>query len=215
MNQGQWIIIGISFVLVAWYFGANIYNRQKGIKTYRWLRRGLATLGKIDQAGWLGSSSSGASLIVNKPAKPFRMIAASFLLETREILPWWLFNCLKGKREQVVIQVNFRKQPKLTVVANREAYRQQETQFKTERMEQYRQLTTQQGFQIQYSGDQDDPWLAGLNKFLESNGKSVQRITLQPETPQLVVKSGISSLLNESAESFFNDLKLLGSLPEY
>jgi hypothetical protein len=214
LNTGQWVIIGISAILVVWYFGANLYNRQKGVKTYRWLRKGLSTLGKIDQAGWLGSSSSGASLLVNKPSPPFRVIETSFLLETREILPWWIYNLSQGKHEHLLIKANLRKKPRQTIIIYRPEEAKKALKLLSDGGTQIESSNPPEGFRILFSEKEDEPGLNEIGKFLEWAGNSVQRITLQPEAPHLIVQAGISPILEIPAEDFFNRLKFVWVSPE-
>jgi len=211
MNLGQWIVIGISVFFLGWYFGANLYNRRLGLKTYRWLRKGLSVLGNIDQAGWLGSSSSGARLQIGKPKKPFRTIETSFFLETREILPWWAFNRLLGKRENVTIRITLHKAPIQTFVVCREIDQAKVTQ----KLDQtFKKVNAAQGFCVLISGQPDDQWIGLLNQFLESGGKLVQRIILQPQPPHCVVTAALKPLLNSPAEAFFKGVASLWSYPE-
>ncbi len=106
MNTGQWIVIGLCGFLFLWYLGWNIFNSRRGIATYYWLRKFLSRTGEISQAGWLGSSSSGARLGVERGRKPFCQVEATFWLESREFLPMRIIHLLQGKEELVAIQAS-------------------------------------------------------------------------------------------------------------
>jgi hypothetical protein len=74
VNLGQQIVIIISVFLVVWYLIFATINRRRGIALFYWLREGLQTLGEIDDVSWIGSSGSGAHLVVGKAQKPFQRI---------------------------------------------------------------------------------------------------------------------------------------------
>jgi hypothetical protein len=111
MDLGQTIVVYLGIFLILWYAVALIYNRRLGIRTYRWLQPGVATLGKITQAKWLGSSGSGARIGVAQAKHPFRQAEVAFLLETRELLPLWLLNRLRGIRDSLVVRAQLRSVP--------------------------------------------------------------------------------------------------------
>lgn len=208
MSLGQWSVIGCCTFLVIWYFGANLYNRQLGIKTYRWLRQGLRVLGAIDQAGWLGSSSSGARMLIRRPKKPFRAIESSFLLETREIIPWWMYKRWIGQREQMTLRATLRKAPHQTVMVFKEGDRLKSIQKLDQSFE---RVDAPPGFSIFVSGQPDELLLEALYKFLKGVGSPIHSIILQPQPPQLALTASIKPLLRTSPEAFFQGVASLWS----
>src|SRR3990170_7569395 len=111
MDLGQQIAIYLWVFLLLWYIAAAAYNRRRGVRAYRWLRPGLAKLGPISDARWIGSSGSGARLVVGKADRPFRQVEAAYLLETRELLPLWLINRLRGRRDALILRADLRSSP--------------------------------------------------------------------------------------------------------
>lgn len=111
MDLGQTIVIVLSVFMGVWYLVGSIINRRRGVDTYRWLRDGLQRFGKISEAKWIGSSASGARMVIDKPQAPFRRIETIFLMNSREIMPLWLFNLLRGKSDELVLKANLRKTP--------------------------------------------------------------------------------------------------------
>ena len=111
MNTGQWIAISLSALFGAWYAVGAIINRRRGVAIYRWLRTGLEQVGKISEAKWIGSSGSGARLVVDKGKKPFRRVEVVFLLESREIMPIWLFNRLRKKQDEMILKATLTQVP--------------------------------------------------------------------------------------------------------
>jgi len=207
MDLGQWIVIILSFFLAAWYLGANIFNRRKGITTYYWLRRGLEKLGKITEAEWLGSSGSGAKLVVGKAAKPFGKIEAIYMLETREILPFWIVNHLRGKRDEIIVKATLRSTPKQEFEVGRTGDRQFASLQSDETMDSFEQVPAPEGFQILWHGHKDEQRIEQLIAFLSQEGVSVQRISMHRKIPHLVINARLKPLIDSPAESFFTKLQ--------
>ena len=111
MDLGQTIIIGLSIFLGLWYIIGSITNRRRGLETFRWLREALGTTGKVDEARWIGSSGSGARLTVSKANRPFQRIEVVFLLDSRELLPLWLVNLMRGKQDEMILKATLRSLP--------------------------------------------------------------------------------------------------------
>ena len=111
MNQGQIIVIVISAFMGVWFFLGSVYNRRRGMAVFNWLRSGIEQFGKLSEARWIGSSGSGARLVIGQAKSPYQRIEIVFLLESREILPLWLFNHLRGKRDEMIMKANLRSVP--------------------------------------------------------------------------------------------------------
>lgn len=201
-DLGQWIVIGLSAFLFIWYFSANSLNRRSGIATYRWLYRGLETVGKVSIAEWIGSSNMGARLTVKKAAKPFRHVEARYLLEPREFLPYWLYSCLKGKRDEVVIQVTLRAAPKANFeITNREI------EYPIKNPLAGNQVS--QGSQDVHTDPEEAHLRNTLETFLTEYGPSVEKIIVQREAPHLTIHARIKLLLRSPADSYFRTLLTL------
>jgi hypothetical protein len=111
VDLGQWIIVGFSIFLGAWYVIASVINRRRGVATFQWLRTGLEKYGKVSAAKWIGTAASGARLAIEGAKAPFRRIEAVFLLDSREILPLWLFNLLRRKSDELLLKTTLRRVP--------------------------------------------------------------------------------------------------------
>jgi hypothetical protein len=196
LDLGQWIVIGLSGFLFLWYILASSANRNRGIATYRWLRQGLETLGKVSRAEWIGGSNVGARVIVSKPAKPFRRVEAYYRLEPREFLPYWLYSYLSGKRDEVIIRVTLRMIPKGALEIRRIPARKNVTVKKR----------VQQDFQI-VEGDLNDLILmAKVEKFLGNHSSTVKKIILRDQAPHIELHAQQKSLLSASPDEYFKEI---------
>lgn len=207
MDLGQWIVIGLSALLGIWFGVASIYNRRRGVSTYHWLREGLSSQGKISEAAWIGSSGSGARLVVGKADTPFRRIEVIFLLESREILPLWLFNRFRRKLDEMILKSDLRSMPSQEIEVARErdqAARSLEEQAQTTGRE---RIEAPEGFVITARGVKSGVFTERLNSFLVNYGQAIKRISVQRKSPQLMVQAELPSLRESEAELFFVALK--------
>lgn len=207
MNLGQQIVIIISVFLVVWYVIFATINRRRGIGMYYWLREGLQTLGDIAEARWIGSSGSGARLVVDKADKPFQRIEMIYLLESREILPLWIFNRLRGKRDEIILKASLRNPPSLEVEVARSGDRQFHDLVDKEQKKPYNLLPDSEPFVIAQRGQPDESWLGRLGEFLERYEDNLFRISLQRDSPHLILRSYLPDPERENAEAFFGDLR--------
>lgn len=106
------IVGGLGILLAVWYLFASIYNRRRGIAIYNWLRAGLETLGGKVSGRWLGSSGSGAELRIQDANPPFKALDIIYLLASRELLPLFLVNLLRGKRDRLIVKMTLRFNPR-------------------------------------------------------------------------------------------------------
>ena len=202
LDLGQWVVIALSAFLFLWYFAANTLNRQRGIATYRWLHRSLDSVGKVSIAEWIGSSNMGARLVVKKAAKPFGRVEARYLLEPREFLPYWLFSRLKGKRDQVVIQVTLRYALKANFEIN-----EREIEHQANKPPAGDQVL--QGSQNAHTDPEEAHLRTVLETFLSEYGSTTEKIIVRREAPHLTIHARIKPLLHSPAESYFKTLLTL------
>jgi hypothetical protein len=105
MDLGQWIVIGLSVGMVAWFFGASSYNRQREEKAFRWIYRGLKRHGEPEPLGRAGSRARLPGLEVSTASGPFRKIVVLYRLERRENPPLWIFQHMQGKRDELEVKL--------------------------------------------------------------------------------------------------------------
>lgn len=207
MNLGQQIVIIISVFLVLWYLVFATINRRRGIAMYYWLREGLQKLGEIDEASWIGSSGSGARLVVSKAQKPFQRIEMIYLLESREILPLWVFNRLRGKRDEIILKATLRNTPVLEVEVARTGDRQFRDLIDKEQKKPYTSMPSREPFVVAQRGRPDEAEMQRLGDFLERYKTNLFRISLQRTSPHLILRSYLPDPKAESAEDFFVALR--------
>ena len=209
MDLGQQIIIAMGVFLAGWYGVFLVLNRRRGIATYYWLREGLqAAVGDVTGASWVGSSAAGARLGVKKAQAPFRQMEAVFLLESREILPLWIFDLLRGKRDELILTATLRTPPKQEFEVARKGGRRFKRLVSEDQKRPYEWASGLDGFEIVRRGSKDSAeTMERLAAFLEQHGAAVRQISLQRKSPHLVLRVALSSLKAAPAGEFFTTLQ--------
>jgi hypothetical protein len=207
MNAGQQIVIGLCVFLFLWFIVFNYLNRRRGISAYRWLRQGLEkVIGEVTEASWIGSSASGAHLVVAKARGPFRSMEVIYLLVSREILPLWIFNRLRGKRDELIIKASLKQVP----VEEVEVAPPQDKEFVSllarEQKRPYERIPIHPEFEVGRRGRKNPRGINALQNLLERYPEAIQRISLQRVAPQLVVRVALPSIVSQSADEFLSAL---------
>lgn len=94
------IVVAVAFGLLASYFLGIQQNRRRGRVLARGLVAGFAGLRASPKIQWLGSSAF--QVTTERALDGFRHLTIIVVLEPREILPFWLFNRLRGRRDMLV-----------------------------------------------------------------------------------------------------------------
>lgn len=200
MDIGQWIVIVLSVVMGVWFMIGSVVNRRRGVETYKWFQKQLEPLGKITESRWIGTSGSGARMVVGKPARPYQRVEVVFLLDSREILPLWAFNLLRGKQDEMVLKANLRTAPGEEVEVRRARGRA----FPRQTPEAPPQETAVDGgFEVTRRG-KGKPFSPGqLEGFLREYGEAILSISVKKQMPHLIVRASLPPLRAEEASGFF------------
>jgi hypothetical protein len=206
MDLGQTIVVYLGIFLILWYAVALIYNRRLGIRTYRWLQPGVATLGKITQAKWLGSSGSGARIGVAQAKHPFRQAEVAFLLETRELLPLWLLNRLRGIRDSLVVRAQLRSVPQGELEILPQGHSRFGDLLTESKQNPWAMLDRElpAGLQAAARGRNTDNMLESAKALLNEVGPGIRRLSLARTAPHLILDMKIAQLRSAPSERFFN-----------
>lgn len=206
MNLGQYVVIGLSIFLGLWYIIGSSTNRKRGLETFRWLRDGLETTGKVTEARWIGSSGSGARLTVGKANRPFQRIEVVFLLDSRELLPLWLVNLLRGKQDEMILKANLRSMPTSEIEVGHSDSREIKSLLSDKQASPYQTSSTAADFEILSKRRVSDAQTAQLQSFIQQYQGSIKRISLKKQMPHLVLRANLPPMREKNLEEFFKDL---------
>jgi len=201
VNIGQILVIALSALLGVWYFGGAWVNRKRGVATYYWLREGLqAVVGAIGEARWLGSASAGGRLAVPEAKAPFRTVEAIFTLEAREMLPWWLIQRLRGRRDSLIIRASLRHRPPLLLVT---------AQADQTAPEGYQAHDAPAGLRLFAADGVSAAQIRALQSFLETYATGLKTLSCEAKRPHLVLQIDLAALQanDQPAAAFFSALR--------
>ncbi len=205
LSTGQRILIIVALLMVLWYVIGTWYSRRKGIRTFNWLREGLHLLGEQLQAGWIGSAASGARIAVNKPNPPFRQLETTFLLESRELLPVWVVNLLRGRRDELIIKAHLRslRQGEIEVAP---AGSRLARSLRQEAQSSWRWQEGPHSLYIAHRGRDGEALSVAALPFLRSYGRSVRRFSWRRDRPHVLIQMRLAGLTDFSCSGFVTDL---------
>jgi hypothetical protein len=99
--EGQ-LVIGLSVLVLVWYFLGQHALRRRGLAVLQWVRAGVSILGENPKLRWLGSAAF--QLTIEHPAPPFQALSVTVVLEPREIFFLWLVNRFRRRRDLMVVR---------------------------------------------------------------------------------------------------------------
>ncbi len=112
LGPGEWAVIFFSFILIVAYGWGYYRNKLRAAEVVRWLREGMGFWGEVRPGERLTGFVAGGRLVVPRARAPFRRLEATFVLEPRENPVFWLAHRLRGKRDLLVLHVDFRTAPR-------------------------------------------------------------------------------------------------------
>ncbi len=116
-DPGFVAVIVLTMLLAAGFVYGAIRNRRLLELYLHALRPIILRHARKASARRLGTS--GYRVIATDVRPPFRQIDALIYVQPREILPYWLFNRLRGRGDRVYLQVSLRRSPRLALQAGR------------------------------------------------------------------------------------------------
>jgi hypothetical protein len=207
MDLGQRIVIILFIFLAIWYLIGSIINRRLGVSVFEWLRTGLGQLGKISEARWIGSSGSGARIVVAQAGAPFQRVEVVYLMESREILPLWLFNRIRGKRDEMVIRANLRSAPLQELEAARHSSREFQRVLSNPETKSFELLPNHMGFELARRGRNDVQATEKFKELLNKHQDAITQVSLQRQAPHLILRALIPPLRSNPSGVFFEDIR--------
>jgi hypothetical protein len=205
LTSSQRILLVLALVMLLWYVIGLWYSRRKGIRTLNWLHEGVQALGGQVHADWFGSAASGARVVVIKADPPFRQLEITYLLESRELLPVWLMNLLRGKRDELTLKAHLRS-PRQGAIEVAPSRNRLEQLLRQNGRTSWHWQEGPHGLHIAYRGGQGKTLSAAVLPFLQSYGPYLNRFSLERKQPQLLLQLRLAGLTDRQSADFFKDL---------
>ncbi|MBN1814801.1 MAG: hypothetical protein JXA14_23380, partial [Anaerolineae bacterium] len=177
-------------------------NRRRGQRLFRWLKEGWDVLGGEVESGWIGSPAAGARVNVVHADPPFRRLELTLLLENREILPLWLFDHLRGRRDRLIIRATLRSSRRSEIEigsARRRAARR--------RQEPWEWQAGPHRLAIAYQGPGAQQQIVALEPWLQTYGAHLRRFYWRKRDPHILLEINLSELLALPSETFLDNLQ--------
>lgn len=204
--QPETIVVGFGIFLALWYLVASIYNRRRGIAVYRWLHDGLEDLGGEVSGRWIGSSGSGAELKITGINPPFRDLQVIYLLASRELLPLFLVDLARGKRDRVIIKATLKANPDAELEAVR-ARSGLAHAMRSEKNRPWAITEAPQGFLLGGRGSAD-PLRTATLPLLEKYAAQIIQVSWAKKAPHLIAILSLDGLFQKggSADGLYDDI---------
>jgi len=161
----------------------------------------------VTEAKWIGSSGSGARLTVGKANRPFQRVEVVFLLDSREILPLWLFNLLRNKSDEMILKANLRSRPFGEVEVGRPGTKEIKTILSATERPPFSLENHVAGLDVYTRGKLNEDQTAQLTAFIEKYSPALMRLSLQRGMPHLILRLRLPPMREAGYEDFFEDLK--------
>jgi hypothetical protein len=194
-----WILLA---VLAGGYLLGSWLNRRRSKELGLWLQAGLGVLGGQTRWKWIGTMSSGAQVTIVGATRPFRQGEILYLLLTREFLPLWGIELLRGKRDLMVLRAELTARParEFEVVPMHGSLRAALDRGAGDVPWRWQEMPAGLGFASH--GSADGRSAAAVRRFLETYGPYVQRLSLRERSPQLILFAHMSGLERRPSKAF-------------
>jgi hypothetical protein len=199
-----WILLA---VLAGGYLLGTWLNRRRSKSLGLWLQAGLGVLGGQTQWKWIGTMSSGAQVAITSAGKPFRQAEVLYLLLTRELLPLWGIELLRGKRDLLVLRAELRSKPtyEFEVVPMRGGQRATLDRNPGKRTWRWQEMPA--GLGMATHDDTNPQSVDAVRAFLDRYGAFVQHLSLRERNPHVIVVARLTGLEAGPAREFLTAVR--------
>ncbi|RME90079.1 MAG: hypothetical protein D6770_03225 [Anaerolineae bacterium] len=211
LDLGQWIVIGVSAVLILGYIAGYYTNRQKAEQIASWLQQGLRQYGHVSPGEPLRGMATGGQMVVQKAKEPFRRVEAAFLLEPRENPLFWLFHRLQGRRDELVMWLSLRTRPAWEIEVASPADRGFTRKLSGAGDTPFKEDEGPGGVRIAWRNGEEEAPLEAIRSFLTRYPRAVVRLSVRGKAPHIFLRARLPFLRTSSAEAFFSRLEKLVS----
>jgi hypothetical protein len=200
------IVLVLSYLAGAWL------NRRRSKVIGKWLQAGLSVLGGKPAWKLTRSLSTGAEVMVTDASRPFQRVQASFFLLTREIMPLWGIELLRGKRDLLAIRADLRVPPaaEYELVPIQGRLRNLLDSKAGDQPWQWQEMAA--GLGLATRGETSRATVQAIGSFAKRHGPLIERLSLRPRQPGLAVFVKLPESGMPSATELLRGLKDVAGL---
>lgn len=198
---------GIVIILVVGLMAGSWLNRRRSKAIGLWLQAGLATLGGQTTWRWVRGINSGAQITIEAAGKPFRRLEIGYFLVTRELPPLWGIEWLRGKRDLLTVRGELRQPPDCEVEVVPAAGDLRRKLDAANEGDALRWEDGPAGLAIGSRGAGASAAAAKLRPLLEHYGPRIQRLSLRPRRPHLMLFLNLAGPETASATDLLRGIR--------
>lgn len=178
-----WFVL---IILVVGYLVGVWRNRQRSKALGMWLQAGLGKLGGRVAWRWIRSMTSGAEVNVAETRPPFRQLQISYFLLTREFIPLWGIERLRGKRDLLAVRADLRSPPTqdLTIVPRHGKLSEELDKAAEAAPWHWTELPAGLGLATRVAPER--ALVKRVEAFVNEYGASIERLSLRRQAPHLI-----------------------------
>lgn len=203
MGVGEWIVVGLSIVIAAWFLIGSYLNNRRSQAVLVWLVDGASALGKVSAARFLAPTSAGFRAMIKLENGPAAQIEVVMSLLRRENLPLWLFQLITHKPDLLTLNFTLQKKPQHELWAFQ--VKKASTLLEQANRGQKSALEFLEGTLNHrlYARQKSDEFLSTqIKAYLEKHPR-VLILAYQVKAPNLTFAEPIPSVMSVSAKEFF------------
>lgn len=201
------ILWGIIIALVAGFIAGGWLNRQRSKALGKWLQGALGVLGGRTNWKWLRGMNSGAQVIVEAAGRPFRQLDISYFMLTRELPPLWGLELLRGKRDLLAVRGDLRALPRYEIEVLPLVSKLRQTLDAQTGARPFNWEEGPAGLGIGSRDPGAKAQIKRLRAFLDRYGPYIQRLSLRPRQPHLVLFINLSGIERTPPGDFARGLR--------
>ena len=199
-------VIAFCALLVVWYIVGWQMNQKRGRRLLEWTLQSLRALGG-DQITVSRLGTSGFQVNVAKVQAPFKRIEATILLEPRENLLFWVFNVLRGRADNLVLNGTLRASPRGEVEVIKKRGRLTRQVLGDLDGKAWTRQETASGLEIACRGNKGQQQADAISHLVESLSPRLLRLSLSKKAPHVLVSLSLAGLDEESAVLLVSSLQ--------
>jgi hypothetical protein len=206
MEIGEWIVIGLSVTLMAWFIIGTAYNNritEQETLRYRGLLKPYGVFGATRR---LDPSSVSFSLLEPAESSPLARLEVTISLARRENLPLFLVQSLRGRRDQLILKAAQKYPPRVEIHALPISAGALQASVTSAGKGPLMALRDVGSLRLYHRGQLPEAAAERLAAWLTEHKGAVTRLSIQPALPHLVCGIPLKALKTDPLPEMLTQL---------